>query len=335
MLRSASRLYLHLGDPEQAQHVLRRDATLVDPWLLSAEIAAATVAGRTSRHLKKARSLLTSGQHSPRHLTELASALATVEMNEGNVRGARKLFRASLEAPNDNSVAQAGWAGRRDSGLGVSDEWLTIPRSFEARAWHDFMQDDWTSAVDNCREWLQDEPFSKRPGIVGSHIALVSLADYDAAEKLLASALRANRGDAQLLNNLAVALADQGRIADARAAFARINRADLDQPWQVAVKATEGLLAFRAGDPLGGRVAYLEALEMAAKRRLPHVRLAALAYHAREEILADSDIAEKSLLQVERIAERDGLPPGLEPFIVRLRQLFEERRRRQQGLSEP
>jgi tetratricopeptide (TPR) repeat protein len=314
--------------------VLRREATLTDPWLLSAEIAAATVAGHSSRHIKRGRALLAAGHHSPRHLTELASALATVEMNDGNLPRARKLFRASLQAPNDNSVAQAGWAGRRDSGLGIGDEGLDIPRSFEARAWHDFMRDDWTSAVNNCREWLEDEPFSKRPAIVGSHIALVSLADYKAAEELLTAALRANRGDSGLLNNLAVALVDQGRLEEARSVFGRIRVSDLDPGWQVAVKATEGLLAFRAGDVVAGRMAYLDALEMASQRRLPHVRLAALAYHAREEILAGSDIAEQALQQVERIAERDGFPPGLEPFVRRLRQLFNERRRLDQARTE-
>ena len=324
VLRSASRLFVHLGDPEEAQHVLRRDATLRDPWLLSAEIAAATVAGRVSRHIKSGRALLASGHHPRRHLTELASALATVEMSEGNLTRARKLFRASLEAPNDNSVAQAGWAARRDAALGIADETLEVPRSFEARAWRDFMYDDWSSALQNCRQWFEDEPFSKRPVIVGSHIALVSLAEYDAAETLLSSALRANPGDSELLNNLAVALADQGRLEEAQSAFRRIETSELDDSWQVAAKATEGLLAFRGGDVVAGRLAYLEALEMASKRKLPQVRFVALAYHAREEILAGSELAEQSLLQVERIAERDGVPPGLEPFVKRLRQLFDQ-----------
>jgi hypothetical protein len=42
VLRSAARLFLHVGDPECAHDlVARNDATKNDPWLIAAEIAIA------------------------------------------------------------------------------------------------------------------------------------------------------------------------------------------------------------------------------------------------------------------------------------------------------
>ena len=85
-------------------------------------------------------------------------------------------------------------------------------------------------------------------------------------------------------------------------------------------------MAFRSGDVIRGRLAYLDALKLAAKKKVSNVRPLALAYHAREEILAGTDRAEEFLQLVERAAERDGLPPGLEPFVARLREMLSAKR---------
>src|SRR5205823_4591050 len=73
-LRSAARFYIHIGDPEVAHDILKRsEKTKSDPWLLAAEIAAATVAGRTSRLVRRGRGFLDT--HPPFQATELASAI--------------------------------------------------------------------------------------------------------------------------------------------------------------------------------------------------------------------------------------------------------------------
>jgi hypothetical protein len=96
VIRSASRLFVHLGDPAYAHHlVLRAEATGYDPWLTASEIALAAVAKQPSEFAKTGQRVLRSQRFSPSQTSELASALATAELEHGNNRGSRKLFRES------------------------------------------------------------------------------------------------------------------------------------------------------------------------------------------------------------------------------------------------
>ena len=116
ILRSASRLYVHCDEPDRAHDLISRaDRTRSDPWLLAAELATAHVAERTSKLTRVAKRMVQDKSLLPFHITELAGALATLELEAGRDRKARQLFRLSLADPTDNSVAQAQWASRRFS----------------------------------------------------------------------------------------------------------------------------------------------------------------------------------------------------------------------------
>jgi hypothetical protein len=88
-----------------------RDESVVreDPWLLAAEVAVASVAGRRPMFVRQGRKVLESGRLPALQTAKLASAIATLEMTAGDTRSARRLFRESLVDPTDNSLAQAGW----------------------------------------------------------------------------------------------------------------------------------------------------------------------------------------------------------------------------------
>ena len=84
VVRAASRLWVHLGDYDRAHDiVVRADRTRSDPWLLAAEIAIGSIDGRFPRYFKQARRLLAGELFSPMHISELASALATLELSSG------------------------------------------------------------------------------------------------------------------------------------------------------------------------------------------------------------------------------------------------------------
>ncbi len=120
VLRSAARLFVHIDEPDRAhQVVMRADSTREDPWLLSAEIAVAAVAERKPLLVRQGRHLLAHGDFPPVQTTELSSALATLEMSTGDMKKARRLFRDSLVDPTDNSLAQAGWAATKMTGVDI------------------------------------------------------------------------------------------------------------------------------------------------------------------------------------------------------------------------
>lgn len=322
VLRSASRLFVHLDEPDRADDMLRRrEVTRVDPWVLAAEIGVATVAGRSSPFVKTARQILESAGRPPSHTAELASAIATLELEAGNLREARRLFRQSLADPNDNAVAQAGWAARRLSGIEVPPKLLEVRRSFEARAFKDFYAGWWKGALRNAENWLLDEPFSSRPAVLGSYVAMVAVEDYRLAEAFVRRGLSANRDDPVLLNNLVVALADQGSLREAESVFSKISSPGHGRA-ETALLATEGLLHFRRGELDRGRALYRMAMERAEDEAM---RARAALHLAREEILAGTGEAEPALRRAG--VEAAGVErPDIRQLLDRLEGLLKRQR---------
>ena len=106
VLRSASRFLIHIDEKEAAHHLLTKAGiTSHDPWLLASEIAISSSIGRTSNLIKAARVKMEADIR-PSELTELASALGTLEAENGKDRIARRFLRQALNGANENSVAQ-------------------------------------------------------------------------------------------------------------------------------------------------------------------------------------------------------------------------------------
>ena len=93
VLRSATRFFVHINRAEVAHQILRRsDASKSDPWLMAAEIAVSSAAGGSPRFAKIGHRIIADDHFKPSELTELASAIATLELENGKARDARKLF---------------------------------------------------------------------------------------------------------------------------------------------------------------------------------------------------------------------------------------------------
>ena len=161
ILRSANRFWIHLDDPERAHDLIAKSNTIrSDPWILAAEIATSAAFGRTSKLIKAAYRMLSDPNYLTRHLSELASAVATLELYSGNAKKARRLFTQSLKEPTENSIAQAAWAMKRDSGIFIEDRHLERSNAFEARSRMYYAKREWMKIVNECWNWQYDQPFS-------------------------------------------------------------------------------------------------------------------------------------------------------------------------------
>lgn len=307
VLRSAVRLFVHFQEPDRAHYLLTSGSmTNHDPWLVASDIAVSTLLQRTSPFIRKAREFISSGTFSPFHLSELSSALATLDFRNGTSRKTRKLFKASLEDPTDNAVAQAAWAARRLSGFEVPPDALRVPRSFEARAWASFSQGNWHDSMQNASQWLCDEPFSSRPAEFGSYVADVALEDYSLSEGFARRGLISNPGELPLLNNLVFSLANEGKLDEAEDLLQSATEADPKDPVVSALMATNGLIRFRRGDLQSGRDLYSRAMTQLGDARLQKQRALAAIYLAREEIRADTSRKADALEQAKEFAS--GVP---------------------------
>lgn len=306
VIRSAARFFLNDGDHDQALNVVRRAPNLAsDPWLLAAEVAISAAIGRGTRYGRVARSLLSRGAFSPKHLSELACAMATIELESGNRRMARKLFVAGLESPTENAAAQAEWAFSEIENLDVATQ-VVPERSYEAEALSHLGHGDWNQAVENARLWRLDEPFSARAAYFGSWTASVVRDDAELALQFADLGLSTKPKDKLLLNNKAVALALLGRLNEARQAIRSISVAELDG-MQATYVATQGMLEYRFGRPETGRILYERAREITRKQKNVREETWSMLFQAREERRFDSDAADILLTDAR---ERWATPTG-------------------------
>ena len=291
-LRLSSRFLVHVGDPKRAHDLLRHHPrTKSDPWLMAAEIAVASVAGRSAHYMKKGQQLLERTSLPPAHLTELYSAVATQLLGDGRTRAARQAFVKSLSLPTDNAVAQAHWARGHINSLSVSDSNMSIPRGYEARARRAHENLEWETARDEATQWQLDEPFSSRPASFGSYLGITLLGDCEFALQCTDIGLTAEPHDSTLLNNKAVALAYLGRVDEAFTTFKKISPFDDARLPTYVRTATAGLLNFRAGFFEAGRDHYRRARDLAPS--LPLVQSRVLLHWASEEHHLQSEEAPK------------------------------------------
>jgi tetratricopeptide (TPR) repeat protein len=279
VLRSAARLLLHLGDPEEAHDLIKRNgASRVDPWLMAAEIALSHLADKNPTFLKAGLKVIDSNQTYPRHLSELASAIGTIQLLDGN-RKARQLLNKSLIDPTGNAVAQAEWATPRLGGNIVRPE--SIARVFdksEALVFDAYWKKDFEGVVEACENWHDEEPFSSRPFYFGSTAANVS-EQYDRAIELAKRGLQLAPRASLLINNLAFALISLRRYDDA-AVLISSRLPSLVETDSAPMTATAGLLALQLGHHERGIQLYRKAISIFKRTGNVPGEALALAYFA-------------------------------------------------------
>lgn len=318
ILRSAVRYHLHLHEPGAARDLLIRSRRVsFDPWLMAAEIAASTLAGYGPRSVKEGRRAIASGNYPARHYSELATVIATLELDAGSYKAARRLFEAALIEPTENAVAQVEWASREDHRIELPSSALTVPRTFEASAWNSIVEEQWPGAIRAAHLWLADEPFSTRAAVFGSWAAVMVGGDYGQALEFALAGLRSAPRQAVLVNNLVVALANLGQMERAQQELARVPDTDSEDRFAIAHMATKGLVAYRLGDAAGGEFFYRRAAELARQAGNTWMEVLAVLHHARE---VDSG----SALWTQLVADGNELLPRLTSEERRLAQRFAE-----------
>src|SRR4029079_9832900 len=139
-----------------------------DPWVQASRISLHDLAGRPIKDVRRVRQILEKDLH-PKHISELAGALATLDYKNGSVARAKRLFKLGSVEPSENMVAQLQCAHKQQL-TGPREDLLAGSLAYEARASAAASKKMWAEAVHQCRLWLDDEPFSVRPANTGSFI---------------------------------------------------------------------------------------------------------------------------------------------------------------------
>ena len=287
ILRSASRLFLHIKETGLAHDVLRHaEKTKHDSWLLAAEISVASAVGHRARFLKNGERLIKSGSIEPKQITELATAVAMEEIEHGKNSIARKLIRVALVEPTENTLAQVAWAGRNKISLDDVDptEHQNIPFVHESKAWQSFQDEDWENVRSESLLWYWDQPFSSRPINLAGYVASTLQLDYAESARIFEIGRKTNAKSFVILNNLAFAYASGNKTDEAEEVLQSVDHSKLTDENKIYLTATRGLIAFRRNQLELGRKLYDMAINDARERKDRKLALRAGVYYAREEI---------------------------------------------------
>lgn len=294
VLRSAARLFIHLNDVERAYDlVVNCDATEFDPWLIAAELSIAGLIFRNPQYFGHGRRIIKRGNLPPRQISELAGALATLEMESGSHRKARKYFRDSILDPTGNALAQAEWASPRFN-YSLITTWNTTieAESVEANVFRLVHRERFSKVPALCMAWWRTEPYSIRPLEIASSSTSVT-ADHERSIKIARKGLFLRPDSSILLNNYAFALVHLGEFKKAEMILRTIKK-DNSNGWFIS-EANRGLLAMRQQRHDAGLAHYMTAID--GLRKLREHRLVDIArlYLAREASLIRSPHARRFL----------------------------------------
>lgn len=285
--RSAARFFMHIDERDRAYYVLSHNESVKrDPWLLASEIAVSTANGRVSNNIKIGQRVLESDIN-PYELSELGSAIGTVEMMHGSRRKARQAIMQAIKSPNDNGLAQAVWWAKQYGEIVNFTHINAIQSLYEAESIEMLFQDEYDKSLSSAVNWLAEMPFSKRAVLFASELAYTYVKDYDIANKILKVGLQANPLDTVFLNNLAYSCALGGDVMQAEETLKILNgeiKKNGNIREQVCYDATCGLTEYRKGNQVKGAELYQKAILQAIESGDEKLANLAILNFIREEV---------------------------------------------------
>ena len=198
--------------------------------------------------------------------SELSAGLATLELENGSNKSAKKLFINSLRSPTDNSLAQYAWV-KTNKELSLENEANIgkVVKDHEARMYFAYHDQQAKKILTCADKWMVDEPYSAMPAVFASNIAITVLGDSQLSLGYSESALKVNPNTLALINNKYVALLDLKKIDEAEKILPRLRAYLLDPNNELFYYAALGLLAYGKGQYQVGREWYSKALMSAQK----------------------------------------------------------------------
>ena len=275
IVRNAVRLAFHLHDPDLAFYFANVKNTHADPWLAAALVSSSKASNRSVPHWRRLKSLLSEDDLSQFSKSELASSIATLMVEDGANKPARKIFQQSILEPTENSLAQFVWASQVDEVLRRQvNESVGDYQAFEASAWLAYYRGHWQESLDHTSNWMDLERFSTAPYVHGSYVSSL-IDDYKGVIEITKAGLKYNPKDSMLLNNKAYAEIWLGEEELASQTLVLAKRFANRPEQHLAVDVTEGFKEVRSGSIEDGVGRYKEAIRSTKAGALNKLRASA------------------------------------------------------------
>lgn len=305
ILRSATRHWIHVGEPERGLYLLRKtERTKTDPWLLASELAVESVLKKSPKRWNLAKSILASEKFESMHIAELASASASIFLQDGKIKDAKRLFNIALLDPNDNAIAQAIWASKFfNINIKTKEEWFEGFFSAEANFYKRQSELDFNGAINAAIDWFYSEPFSLRPLRAATYAACI-IEKFEDAEKYAKLGLNIDKSDIELANNLVYAFVGQGKMNEAIALLQEVYVREKNETGTSSghTIANFALISNRFGNTQEGEKLYRLAISLLQDNNLSESKAVATATMAKEAKLANAPNSTQLLAEAKEVA---------------------------------
>ena len=261
VVRSAIRFFVHHGDWDDALHYAERayQATQ-DPLILGPLLSIGTHLEKLPIRLKPTAEAALNAPD-PFLYSEVLAAVGTFEILNGADQRSKRFFKRAWTDPTQAVVSQSQWVLREHLPNLAPEQNIDFSQSAEAMSWLRYAILDFKGAVSRAHEWVLEEPYSRSAHVHGSNSACL-IDDFQTAQEVAKRGLRANPGDHTLTNNLTFAQLRRGDVVEAAQTFEPL-RPSLDDPKEVTVLATFGLLLMAQGNVQEGSKFYEESIRRA------------------------------------------------------------------------
>lgn len=305
--RSAARFFIHIGDKERAAEIIRQTGyAKYDPWLMASDISIAMIRGKRSGNIKRGQQMAFSTNYNSFSISELASTLGTIEMEDGTRKRSRNFFNQSLIDPNDNSLAQAEWVIIASQLPITIHPNLKVKCDHESQVYKTLESNDVKSAMSNAIDWICDMPFSLKPVMMGYEISTSYIRNYELSSNILEVGLKSHPNDPWMLNNRAYVNARANNIDEAEKDMEKLEHCNTPLTASMAIckVATKGLIAYRKKDKETGRRLYDQAILHAAdlKENSEEIKVKAKINMLREELIFSNYKNREALQELEKLS---------------------------------
>lgn len=306
VIRSVSRFYIHIDEPEIALSIIRESPNIKnDVGLLSAEIAISELIKTRSKYIDCGRRKIKDDNISYFEKNELLAQIASLEFQNGKSKIGKKLVKDCLKGPNENSLAQFEFLKKHYVIDGdFESQQFKVLCNHEALARNYLINNNYKKSLDETSLWIKFQPFSLQPACYGSFLAASFLEDYNKSIEICKRALKLSPTDFTVLNNYAFSLAHLNKVKEAidKVNLIKINNlADFENS---ILNATKGLIQIKNGDVEEGKQLYEKAINYFIRQK-DFTTLARAKYnYGKALIVIDKQQSEKLIIESLNLARK-------------------------------
>lgn len=311
VLRSAIRFFTMINEHREGLDIVWNSESIkYDPWIQSAELAAAVQGNEKTKYAKINAKKISRNSISSIETSELSTGWATFQSGRGmSTKNAIKMLKRSINLSTENALAQAIWFAAV-SGKKVADVFPHLKIDHNAHEALSLTLSDREEYGDALREavfWFVDQPFQARSAIQICYLSFVHLKKYEVTVKFAKMGQVMHPVDWNICNFFCLASAKLGNFEEANRGLHKFEQICDSPESRIFLAAAKGMVEIEKGNSQIGLNNYLESMRLARSADRPDLSVNAVIYLLESAVthrLVDSHAAQSVITKIDKVIKK-------------------------------